>query len=279
MFKKNNNSIQFIHASTLANVPRGTMPSAKFVTDEVGREPYACSHIDDPKPPIILFGCSPQEVYQKTQAIVDNCKDPIGRKIRADRQILCSGVVSIQLEATKENLQSKEVKIWINKVHKFLHKKFGKQYVNLTLHEDEGKFIHCHFFVLPIVENGILNVSKMHPGLAAQVALKDKKPSKKVKDIAYKQAMGEFQNSYYEEVSVECGHLRYGPRRRRLTRKEWHTEKNNANLIQKIIQTKNIRIEDLKSNLTRIAQYFGLRNEKSNCSKKNNNKNEVSYHA
>jgi hypothetical protein len=279
MIQEQNNSIQFIHASTLANKPRGTMPSTKFVTDEVGREPYACHHIENPNKPQVLFGCTPQEVYKKLQDIVGRCKDPLKRKVRSDRQILCSGVFSMQLEATATNLQSKQFKAWVRKAHKFLLKEFGNQYVNLTLHADEGKYIHCHFFVLPSIKDGQLDISRMHPGLAAQEALKGSKPTKQKKDIAYKQAMRKFQDSFYKEVSAECGHLRYGPRRRRLTRKEWHTEKNNAKLLQKIIEAKNGRIEALKANLTRVANYFGLSSEKSNSIKNNNNNNGVSHNA
>lgn len=279
MIQDKKNSIQFIHASTLANVPRGKMPSTKFVTDEVGREPYACLHIENPNKPQVLYGCTPQEVYKKLQNIIETCRDPLGRKIRSDRQILCSGVFSVQLEATASNLQSKQFKAWVKKAHKFLLKEFGNQYVNLTLHADEGKYIHCHFFVLPSIKDGQLDISKMHPGLAAQEALRGSKPTKKEKDIAYKQAMGKFQNSFFEKVSAECGHMRYGPRRRRLTRKEWHTEKNNANLLQKVIEAKNSRIEALKVNLTRIAHYFGMNSEKSNISPNNNNNNEVSNDA
>ena len=36
-----------------------------------------------------------------------------------------------------------------------------------------------------------------------------------------KKAMQSYQDDYFSQVSVQCGHTRLGPRRQRLTRAEW----------------------------------------------------------
>ncbi|EPB6721856.1 hypothetical protein ACRRHK_002926 [Vibrio fluvialis] len=54
----------------------------------------------------------------------------------------------------------------------------------------------------------------------------------KIKNRAYKKAMIEFQNRYYDQVSIPCGLTRLGARKRRLTRKEWCAEKNNSALLK-----------------------------------------------
>jgi hypothetical protein len=262
------NCPQFNSASGLSFAPRSkVMMSIRSTLKECARDPDACHHIAKPKDPKVLFGMPILEIEKALEKLIKRCKDPLGRKIRADAIVLTGGVVSINLPPTLENINSKSFKKWLKKVHKFLLKKFGEQYVNLTLHTDE-KFLHCHYFILPsITKDGLLDTSNMHPGIAAQAELRGTKAGKQQKDIVYKEAMRKYQDEFYEEVSAECGHTRYGPRRRRLTRKEWHKEQNQANLLARIIEAKNEQLERMKSKLMSISKVFNI--FKSN---KNNNK-------
>ena len=41
------------------------------------------------------------------------------------------------------------------------------------------------------------------------------------KKLEAKKAMQSYQDDYFSQVSVQCGHTRLGPRRQRLTRAEW----------------------------------------------------------
>lgn len=69
----------------------------------------------------------------------------------------------------------------------------------------------------------------------------------KIKNRAYKKAMVEFQNRYYDQVSIPCGLTRLGARKRRLTRKEWCAEKNNSELLkQERYRSELITIENNK---------------------------------
>lgn len=265
------NCPQFTSASGLSIAPRSkVMMSISSTLKECARVPDACHHIANPQDPKVVYGMPILEIEKALEKLLKRCKDPQGRKIRKDAIVLTGGVVSINLPPTLENINSKEFKKWLRKVHKFLLKKFGEQYVNLTLHTDES-FLHCHYFVLPsVTKDGLLDISNMHPGIAAQAKLRGTKAGKQQKDIAYKEAMREYQDEFYKEVSVECGHTRYGPRRRRLTRKEWHKEQNQANLLARIIEAKNEQVKSLKAKLKAISNAFNIFKSNKNNNKGNN---------
>ncbi|TOM78924.1 hypothetical protein CGH69_24305, partial [Vibrio parahaemolyticus] len=110
---------------------------------------------------------------------------------------------------------------------------YGDSYKSLICHIDES-YLHLHFYVVPEVdENQRLNIGSVHDGILARDTCNSTKAKDKMR--AYKEAMIQFQDDYYENVGVPCGLTRTGPRRRRLTRKEWKAEvqisKNLANAL------------------------------------------------
>ena len=76
---------------------------------------------------------------------------------------------------------------------KFIASEYGDQLHTAVLHLDESH-PHVHFYVIPR-ETG--------------------------KKLEAKKAMQSYQDDYFSQVSVQCGHTRLGPRRQRLTRAEW----------------------------------------------------------
>jgi hypothetical protein len=246
-----NNSYQFIHIETYCDKPRknSLRPSAEAVARECQRLEHSFPHINTPLPPELIYGIEPLDALNEVRGHLKNCKDSIGRKIRSDAQIIAFGVASIKIESTPENWESEEVKKWVKDTISFLEKRFGSSFVSATAHKDET-WCHIHFGTKPKVGgNGLLDFTTFHPGLAAQKSVTIK--SKKAKDFAYKEAMKIFQDDYFSAVSIQNGLLRHGPRRRRLSRKEWFSQKRYAELISKLFNEQSSLIQTLSSRLER----------------------------
>jgi hypothetical protein len=252
-----NNSYQFIHIETYCDKPRknSLRPSAEAVARECQRLEHSFPHINTALPPELIYGIQPLDALNKVRNDLKSCKDPLGRKIRSDAQIIAFGVASIKIESTPEAWKSEEVQKWVRDTVSFLEKRFGSSFVSATAHKDE-KWCHIHMGFLPKKNNdGSLDLNSFHPGLAAQKFVTTK--TKKAKDFAYKEAMRVFQDEYFEAVGIRNSLLRHGPRRRRLSRKEWFAQKRYAVLISELfneksslIQTLNCRLERAKSMLT-----------------------------
>lgn len=254
-----NNSYQFFHLETFADKPRkgSKRPSAEAVARECQRVEQSFPHISNMKPAELVCGINPVDALEKVRNLVRRCKDPLGRKIRSDAQIITFGVASVKVESTPENWELPEVKKWLADTEQFLKNRFGDSFVSLIKHTDE-KFCHIHFCIIPQVNQGdVLDINSMHPGLAAQRSVKS--GSKNIKDHAYKEAMRTIQDEYFEQVGIVNGQLRYGPRRRRLSRKEWHAQKRYAQLVSNIFNQKddlikslNLKLEKAKNILAKV---------------------------
>jgi hypothetical protein len=245
------NSYQFIHLETYSDVPRkhSKRPSAKAVARECQRKDESYPHIATANESDLLYGIQPLEALSKTKELIKKCKDPLGRKIRKDAPIISFGVASIKVESTPENWQSDEVQKWVEDTIDFLKQRFGESFVSLSRHTDE-RFCHLHFAIVPkLNKNGSIHLGSFHPGLAAQRAVKINKKS--AKDHAYKSAMREFQDQYYEGVGLKNGQLRFGPRRRRLTRKEWYSQRQYGALMSKLFNDQASNISSLTKKLTK----------------------------
>jgi hypothetical protein len=244
-----NNNYQFFHIETYAIKPKkGTLrPSAESVARECQRIEQSFPHITAPQKPELLYGIDTLNALSQVVELTKDFKDPLGRKLRSDAQIISFGVASIKVESTDENWESDEVKKWVQDTIDFLKNRFGDSFVSLVKHSDE-KYCHVHICIIPkLDENGRLDLSSFHPGLAAQRLSKAK--TKSAKDHAYKEAMRTLQDEYYEAVGIKNGQLRYGPRRRRLTRKEWYNQKRYAKLVSNLFNEQASIISSLGSKL------------------------------
>lgn len=133
------------------------------------------------------------------------------------------------------DLNSKHFRNWLNLNHQFLKKKYGSQYKSLVFHADE-RFPHCHFYVVPdLTGNRHLDIGAIHEGVQARAKLKASSTAKE-KMRAYKKAMRQFQEEYYDSVGLPCGLTKEGPRKRRLTRQEWQLEKNASIRLAKVLK-------------------------------------------
>lgn len=230
--------------------------SVKDIVEEVMREPQACTHVENPQEPTILFGCSPYDLEAACQNWADNTKDEIGRKLRKDSPVLLAGTISMPRE-----MEQKDPKLW--EEHKkrsieFLEKKYQDRLVSVLEHQDE-EHPHIHFYCIAKVGE---KFEELHEGKKAQNLIKKKQKEwlklhpeekdtpkemrKNAENRAYIMAMKKVQDEYQNEVGKFLGFARIGPGRRRLKRAEWKAEQqHNDN------QAKNLRDW---SNLKKVAK-------------------------
>jgi len=267
------NSYQFIHLETYAIKPqkKSNRPSAEAVARECQRIDNSYPHITEPKDAELLYGIQPLEAVSKIKQLVSTMRDPLGRKLRQDSQVISCGVVSIGTESSPESWASEKVVNWVKDTELFLKNRFGESFVSLNKHVDE-QFCHLHFTLIPKITDNKLDLNSFHPGLAAQRTCKTSKKSSK--DHAYKEAMRAFQDEYFNAVGLKNGQLRYGPRRRRLSRSEWHAQKRYAQNISNLFNEKNKLISSLNSKLeyakNLLAKVFPSKFSPPNSSKDKN---------
>jgi chromosome segregation ATPase len=91
--------------------------------------------------------------------------------------------------------------------------------------------------------------------------IKDKKERNKIGDRKYKEAWREWQDSYFNEVSIACGLTRIGSHSRRLSRKEKKQEQQQAKSLSKAlnetsryVSMKKAEAEDYKEKIIKEAR-------------------------
>lgn len=216
---------QFIHLNAVARQSsrNNNKQSAKNVAAEIERKPHACPHIEEPQPPIHLYGCSPSDAVKFAGKQAALSVDKIGRKIRKDALILVAGVASYPIPTKQLTPSDPNLNKWLKLTHQFLLDKYGSNYKSLYFHHDEQN-PHVHFIITPSIDNDrVLSIASVHDGIKARNEVTSNKAKDKMS--AYKAAMRNFQQEYFEKVGKPCGLCKEGPKRRRLTRKEWKAEK------------------------------------------------------
>ena len=214
---------QFIRAEIYArrastNPKSKSEYSAADIIGEALRDDGHCPHVENPEPPRYLIG-SEAETRAMLGRINENAlkyRDPVGRKMREDAAVLLAGVASFpRAEAEKDpELYAR----WESLTVAYLQGKYGDNLRAVVMHNDE-EHPHLHFYVYSDTE---VNAKMLHDGY--------KNASKKG---SYKAGVQAFQDEYFEQVASRCGLARTGPKRRRLSRAEWHAEQEMAMSISK----------------------------------------------
>ena len=125
---------------------------------------------------------------------------------RDDANIMLAGVFSYPDATAKRGDPGLEK--WLDLSMKFIASEYGDQLHTAVLHLDESH-PHVHFYVIP-------------RDYEMAAACRGDRASKETgKKLEAKKAMQSYQDDYFSQVSVQCGHTRLGPRRQRLTRAEW----------------------------------------------------------
>lgn len=255
---------QFIRLEKYARVAQATLrckngkaragkPSLGAVLAEAARDPAHCPHIQDPKPPIVVFGVHPVEVFRLIQDGATRVKDPIGRKVKRNTALLLAGVVSYpkkRVDAINDRKALEDYVQWGQLVLKFLKSEFGNRLCSVVNHVDE-EYFHFHFYVIPNFNAGEPNLVHAHPGMyaAARAVPPGYKghDAGKLKNDAFKKAMREFQDQFYTSVSMQMGHARRGPGKRRITRAQWRAEQQQSETLKKTRDEADLLRQAIKS--------------------------------
>lgn len=266
-------SYQFIHIEDYSKViskKRGNGGKGKYneetkgrsvrdIIAEAKREEGNCPHVENPKPPLLLYGKNLDEVEKLAYEYHENTKltDKNGKekKLRSDANILLAGVVSLNRE--NEDIWDE----YKNDAIAFLSNKYGKKLVSVIEHTDEAN-PHFHFYV---IQDPGKRFDLIHDGKKALFENRDKK--KHDQNIAYLNAMRKVQEDFFRVVSSNYGLSKDGPKRKRTSRKDYFKQKREIKLIQQVkeqakIDGYNFAVDDFhgKSWLNKVVTSFTVKN-------------------
>ena len=240
---------QFIHVESYSRTPpkKGKTGghSVASVVNEATREPNSIPHIDDPKPPVYIYG-KPLETLEKAcEDWAASMTDAKGRKLRKDALCLVAGVVSMPEDTTQQAWESFRADAVGH-----LQQKYGDRLQTVIEHTDESH-PHLHFYVVPRPGE---RFETIHQGKDAAAEAKRGGGLKGAQNQAYKSAMRDYQDEFFEAVGIKNGLTRIGPARRRLTREEWKLEQIQAEAAAKSIAVAQEAVQLSKVEATAIKQ-------------------------
>ena len=198
-------------------------PSLFDIHRELMRAPGGHAHIDNPKPPILLFGAHPDEVIEQAVALVAQAVD-----IRIDTPILLAGVMTWPVPREvfeKSHEERRKYLEWRDDAVAWPSRVWGDRLQCIVEHNDEP-YPHLHFWALPSLRpDRQICISDVDFGRQAAKAVKDAGGDGRKQKAASAQAMSYFQDKYWRDVGIKHGLARRGPKRLRFTRKEWNDRK------------------------------------------------------
>jgi len=192
---------------------------------EAFRDDGFCDHITNPEKNVSLAFGDRAAAEKAIQNYEDNFKDSRGHKLRKDGKALVAGVFSYPPGTTEEMFQERT-----EYLIKWLKKEYGSGLRCVLSHKDENFkqkelsdqiHYHTHFFVVPEITE---NIDKYHPGIAAKKKARADKKNKLGEDLAYKWAMGDWQDKINKELGQLFGLDRERPeeqKEKRLSRREY----------------------------------------------------------
>ncbi|MBB9266210.1 plasmid recombination protein [Escherichia coli] len=212
--------------------------NVKGVLSEANRLDGFTSHIDVVEAPVIVFGCSIDELellvdeYHQNSYTID--KNNNKKKLRSDASVLLAGVISLNKADSDIWEEYKKDAV------EYLKKKYGKNLKCVIEHTDETN-PHIHFYV---VASPGENLNDFHDGKLAVSKLS--KEEKKDQKTVYTKAMTIFQDDFYSSVSKKYGLDRLGEKpRKRMSRKEYLEYESEKQLSQTLLDEKNTEIQKI----------------------------------
>lgn len=226
---------QFVHIETYARKADRLGRSTAWILDEAERQEGSCPHVAAPQPAEVVHGSALAGVRQvhdqAAESHVVTLANGKTRALRKDQKTLVTVVASYP--ATIEEIRANpsaasDVQAWERRTVAWLAGQYGDSLLSVVRHTDEAH-PHLHAYILP----DDLRASRLHPGAEAKRLLveagpregEDAKALNRRGDAAYRAALREWQDSYWQHVGLPSGLTRLGPARRRLTREEWHAER------------------------------------------------------
>jgi len=243
---------QFVHIETYARKADRHGRTVAWVLNEAERREGACPHVVSPEPPQVIYGMALGEVRQvhneAAAAHVVMLKNGRTRALRSDQKTLVTVVAShpARMEYVRANATvAADVTAWEARTVGWLVGQYGDRLLSVVRHMDEAH-AHVHAYILPTD----MRASHLHPGAEAKRLVveagpregEDAKTLNRRGDAAYKGALREWQDSYWQHVGLPSGLTRLGPARRRLTRAEWHAERVASRAVKEATEQAN-RVE------------------------------------
>ncbi|MBU2993946.1 plasmid recombination protein [Octadecabacter sp. 1_MG-2023] len=245
---------QFAHMQAFSIKPNRQGNSIEQVLAEAIREAKFSTHIDDPKPPTIIYGVDLPTLKTLHDEMLDQRKVEVKikgkvryRAIRKDRNTLMTVISSFPVriadldkDGTGETRRLYEKWKKLNTNH--LKNLFGDKLKTVIEHTDE-EYPHLHAYILPDDDPGAF-ANALHPGEVAKADAAKKAKSEgltgeainKVANKGYQAAMSGWQDDFYEAVGAPCALTRDGPKRTRKTRARWQAEKIAARATADVIE-------------------------------------------
>lgn len=276
MAKKQTTS-QFMHLelySRAGNITTKKTSSGGVIKEATRVDGFTDHIIADgftPAAPTYLFSQDDKTLdqhYDEILAQVETEKDGIGRRIKTDKNILLAGVLSYPKPRLADNWTADDkqnYETFKEQTLDFLREEWGDNLLCVIEHTDE-QYPHLHFYIAN--KQRIASTPEMHPGELARIKLEKQAKAegvevvKKEQAAAYRTAMRQFQDRFYNKVSVFCGLDRLGPKVQRLNREEWKQRKYAVKkLSQAFNKVKNNLIEsnkDMEELERQIANVIGM---------------------
>jgi len=244
---------QFYHFETYPLHSTKSKKAFSQITKEFMRNPVAIPHVENPKSPVIRYGVDAYAAEQIIKERIEKAKDKMGRKIRKDAQVCVSSVVSFPSELAQDNQPFYEN--WVSKNIDYFKAKYGENLLSVIEHLDEE---HPHLHIIVSVPNSTEFGGAAIGTIHEPIRRRDEQKGSKAKVVAFSEAAREMQDDYFNQVSVKFGLLRTGPKRKRLTRKEYVTAKREALLLAQSIR----KNENQKISLTIQAKKIEAKQSK-----------------
>lgn len=230
--------IIFIHCQSISRKPNRAGQCVKQVIGEGLRSGGYHPHVEDPKPPVPVFGAPSgfQLMHdahvgeRKTRAVKEGRVSE--RVIRSDRHTLFTLVASYPVPTDAVGVSPEELarfRRWVDLTVAWVRAQYGDQLKVAFGHTDET-YPHLHFWLLP--DDPSADATLLHPGKVAKRETEGRLKSEGVPpreavaagNRALKSTMRDWQDSYHRGVGAPLGMQRDGPKRRRLSRAQWAAE-------------------------------------------------------
>lgn len=233
---------QFAHLQTWSRKPNAAGQSVDQIIAEATRNPEFSTHVKSPAPPRVLHGTlatfaavHAAHVAKRSTTVIMADGSTKSRAIRTDRHTMASIVMSYPVPRSAIVTDEAKAKLaaWEKRNLEWLQEKYGDQLRVVLAHDDEPQ-PHLHAWLLP--DDPGADATTLHPGKVAKKEVEAKakadgvenREAVKLGNRALKAAMTVWQDEYHAAVGVPEGLTRSGPKRRRLSREQWHAEKATA---------------------------------------------------
>lgn len=250
---------QFAHMQTYSRKGNKANRSSTDILLENSRAPGNHPHVENAELPNLIHGIDPADVVERIEERVEQAKARLrnsGKRIQVNTHVLNGAVFSHPLKTDQlkiaDDATRKGYLKWRQLACEFAIKdaeRMGMEVLSIVEHTDET-YPHIHVLSIPKLtdDNPRFDAKQCHVGhLAGKLAYDTtltqsqqqgvsaanaKKSATNAQTSAFKQAMREWQDRYYNEVGVKCGMARLGPQRSRMSRSEWRkTQKLSEQLV------------------------------------------------